>query len=100
MSLTKRKRVLHLGLLCAYPDPSARPTMRQVVKILEGKNEVNDAESEDMDAYLLQRMQNGEYWTGFSKSFGYGPHPTFEDVKQSLSSSMSLSWSNTMEYGR
>lgn len=94
------ERVLHLGLLCAYPDPSARPTMRQVVKILEGKNEVNDAESEDMDAYLLRRMQNGEYWTGFSQSFGYGPHPTFEDIKQSLSSSMSLSWSNTMEYGR
>ncbi|PON58410.1 Serine/threonine protein kinase [Parasponia andersonii] len=94
------ERVLHLGLLCAYPDPSARPTMRQVVKVLEGRTEVNDAESEDMDAYLLQKIHNGEFWTGYSQSFGYGSHPTFEDIKQSLSSSMSLSWSNTIVDGR
>ncbi|POO00060.1 Serine/threonine protein kinase [Trema orientale] len=94
------ERLLHLGLLCAYPDPSSRPTMRQVVKVLEGRTEVNDAESEDMDAYLLQKMHNGEFWTGYSQSFGYGSHPTFEDIKQSLSSSMSLSWSNTTVDGR
>lgn len=96
------ERVLHLGLLCAYPDPSARPSMRQVVKVLEGKNnEVNDAhETEDMDAYLLDKMQNDEFWNGFSQTFGYGSHPTFEEIKQSLSSSMSLSWSNTTVEGR
>jgi hypothetical protein len=44
-------RVLHLVLLCAYLDPSSWPTMRQVVKVLEGKRE-------DMDAYFLQRMKS------------------------------------------
>ena len=30
------EKVLHLDFLCSYPDPSARPSMRQVVKVLEG----------------------------------------------------------------
>ncbi|EXC18105.1 L-type lectin-domain containing receptor kinase VII.1 [Morus notabilis] len=94
--------VLYLGMLCANPDPSARPNMRQVVRVLMGKsgNEVHDAESEDMDAYLLDKTQNSEFWNGFSQSFGYGSHPTFEDIKQSISSSMSLSWSSTIVEGR
>ena len=29
------EKVLHLDLLCSYPDPSARPSMRQVVKVLQ-----------------------------------------------------------------
>ncbi|KAF3451470.1 hypothetical protein FNV43_RR07565 [Rhamnella rubrinervis] len=95
------ERLLHLGLLCAYPDPSARPTMRQVVKVLEGKNELGEFESEDMDAYLLQRIQNNDMWSELSQTFGYGlSHPTFNDIKQSLSSSMSLSWSNSVVEGR
>ncbi|XP_062096083.1 L-type lectin-domain containing receptor kinase VII.1-like [Humulus lupulus] len=94
------ERVLQLGLLCAYPEPTSRPTMRDVVKLLEGKNEVNDAETEDMDAYLIKKMQKGEFWNEFPQSFGIGSHPTFEDMKDSLSYSMSLSWSNTIADGR
>lgn len=95
------ERLLHLGLLCAYPDPSARPTMRQVVKVLEGKNELAEMESEEMDAYLLQRIQNKDMWSEFSQNFGYrSSHPAFDDIKQSLSSSMSLSWSNSVVEGR
>ncbi|KAL5576739.1 hypothetical protein UlMin_018438 [Ulmus minor] len=96
------ERVLHLGLLCAYPDHNARPSMRQVVKVLEGKNEVNEYETEDMEAYLLQKMQNSDLWSELSVTFGYSSpsHPTFEDIKQSLSSSMSLSWSDTTVQGR
>ncbi|BBH00889.1 Concanavalin A-like lectin protein kinase family protein [Prunus dulcis] len=57
------ERVLHLGLLCAYPDPNARPSMRQVVKVLEGKNDQpEESETEDMDAYLLHKLQSKEMW--------------------------------------
>ncbi|XP_062082659.1 L-type lectin-domain containing receptor kinase VII.1-like [Humulus lupulus] len=94
------ERVLQLGLLCAYPEPTSRPTMRHVVKLLEGKNEVNDAETEDMDAYLIKKMQKGKFWNEFPQSFGIGSHPTFEDMKDSLSCSLSLSWSNTIADSR
>ncbi|KAJ4703488.1 Lectin receptor kinase [Melia azedarach] len=96
------ERVLHLGLLCAYPDPSARPTMRQVVKVLEGKIEVGENESEDIDASLLQNWNSKDMWANYSQSFGYGyaTHPTFQDIKQYNSSSMSLSWTNTLVDGR
>lgn len=94
-------RVLHLGLLCAYPDPSSRPTMRQVVKVLEGKNELEDeVETEDMDAYLLQRMKSMSRWSVMPRNYGSSSHPTFEDIRQSQSSVMSLSWSNSMVEGR
>ncbi|KAM1320019.1 hypothetical protein ACFX14_005097 [Malus domestica] len=93
------EKLLHLGLLCAYPDPNARLSMRQVVEVLEGKNndQQDESETEDMDAYLLRTLQSNEMWSDFSQTFGYGSHshPTFEDIKQSISTSMSLSWSNT-----
>ncbi|KAM6550213.1 hypothetical protein CsatB_000021 [Cannabis sativa] len=94
------ERVLQLGLLCAYPEPNARPTMRHVVKMLEGKTNDdegnNDGETEDMDVYLLNKEKGGKFWNEFPKSFGFGSsHPTFEDMKDSLSYSMSLSWSTT-----
>ncbi|XP_062013147.1 L-type lectin-domain containing receptor kinase VII.1 [Rosa rugosa] len=94
------ERVLHLGLLCAYPEPNARPSMRQVVKVLEGKNDnegCDECETEEMDAYLLQKLQSKDMWSEFSHNFGYGlsSHPTIQDIKQSISNSMSLSWSST-----
>ncbi|KAE7995701.1 hypothetical protein FH972_000472 [Carpinus fangiana] len=89
------ERVLHLGLLCAYPDPSSRPTMRQVVKVLEGNNEVvEEVESEDTDAYLLRKMKS------IPRNFGSSSQPTLEDTRKSHSSSMHLCWSNTMVGGR
>ncbi|KAG6638634.1 hypothetical protein I3843_Q006400 [Carya illinoinensis] len=84
-------RVLHLGLLCVYPDPSSRPTMRQVVKVLEGNNEVDELGSEDMDAYLRQRLKSKGGWSEFSMHFDSSSYPTFEDIRQS--SLMSMSWS-------
>ncbi|KAJ9136159.1 hypothetical protein P3X46_033263 [Hevea brasiliensis] len=94
------ERVLHLGLLCAYPEPSSRPTMRQAVKILEGKNELNDPDSEDMDAYLLQHINSKDMWLNYSESSCYSSHPTFEDIRKSQSSSMSFSWTNSLVDGR
>ena len=34
--------VLKLGLLCSYPDPALRPSMRQVVQVLAGDADVPD----------------------------------------------------------
>ncbi|GFZ03050.1 concanavalin A-like lectin protein kinase family protein [Actinidia rufa] len=94
-------RVLHLGLLCAYPDPQARPTMRQVVKVLEGKNEVDESEGDDMDVYLLEKMKSKGMWSKYPHSFGNGLHPTFDQIKDSVSSSiLSLSWSDAIVDGR
>lgn len=90
------EKVLHLGLLCAYPDPSARPSMRQVVKVLEGKIELDESESEDMDIYLLQKMKSRD----MLQNYGSSLHPTFEDIRQTQSSFMSLSWSKSMVEGR
>ena len=94
------EKVLHLGLLCAYPDPSARPSMRQVVKVLEGKIELDESECEDMDIYLLQKMKSRDMWSEFQQNCGSSSHPTFEDIRQTQSSFMSLSWSNSMVEGR
>ncbi|KAI9075466.1 hypothetical protein K1719_042591 [Acacia pycnantha] len=53
--------LLNLGLLCSYPDPKARPTMRQALKVLEGKHnntEDGEYENEDMDTYLLKLIRS------------------------------------------
>ncbi|KAK3204159.1 hypothetical protein Dsin_018205 [Dipteronia sinensis] len=100
------ERVLHLGLLCAYPDPNSRPTMRQVVKILEGKTNqegCDQSENEDIDAYLLGKMDINDLWSNYSQSFGYSSyaaHPTFDEIRKYNSASTSLSWSNTTVEGR
>lgn len=94
------ERLLHLGLLCVHPDPSIRPTMRQATKILEGKNEFYESEGEDMDTYLLEKMKSKTLWAKYPKTSANSTHPTFEDIKQSLSSSMSLSWSDVLMEGR
>ncbi|GLU23000.1 hypothetical protein SLE2022_390350 [Rubroshorea leprosula] len=96
------ENVLHLGLICAYPDPRARPSMRQVVKVLEGKNEAMETESEDMEVYLLHKMKKSkeDMWSNYSRAYGSSAHPTFDDVRQSHSFSMSLSWNNSIADGR
>lgn len=94
------ERLLHLGLLCVYPDPSIRPTMRQATKILEGKNVLYESEGEDMDTCLLEKMKSKSLWAKYPKTSANSSHPTFEDIRQSLSSSISLSWSDVVMEGR
>lgn len=96
------ERVLHLGMVCAHSDPKVRPTMRQVVKVFEGKSEI---EGEGMDVYLLEKMRSGEdlsmddYYQGLGN--GIGPHPSLDEIRQGMSSSISLSWSDiTIVQGR
>lgn len=96
------ERVLHLGLVCAHPDPSLRPSMRQVVKVLEGERDVEESVGDGMETYLLQNAESESSW--FAKyqrwAVGRANHPTFQDVKQSLSSSISLSSSDIIVEGR
>lgn len=92
------ERVMHLGLLCAHPNPNTRPTMRQIVKVLEGKIELDESESESMNAYLLQRLKSQGIWSDSAVGFGNRLHPTFEDFLQS--SSTSISWSSSNVHGR
>ncbi|KAL7088967.1 hypothetical protein ACP275_13G160300 [Erythranthe tilingii] len=97
------ERVLHLGLLCAHPDPSARPSMRQVAKFFEGKSDqVDEPEGEDMGMHLLEKMKTKEIWSMYPQIFNSGSstsHPTFEEIRQGLSDSMSVSWSSAVVEG-
>ncbi|KAL3820471.1 hypothetical protein ACJIZ3_006376 [Penstemon smallii] len=80
-------RVLNLGLLCAHPDPNARLTMRQVVRLFD-----------DMDIYLLEKKKNREIWAMYPQIYnsGFDSYPGFEDIRKGLSTSMSLSWSDSV----
>lgn len=97
-SVQEFERVMHLGLLCAYPEPKARPTMRQVVNVLEGKNEGEESEIENMDTYLLQQLKSRDILSDYSQYFSYSSHPTFQDIR--YSSSMSLTMSGSIVEGR
>ncbi|RWR89151.1 L-type lectin-domain-containing protein [Cinnamomum micranthum f. kanehirae] len=96
------ERVLHLGLVCVHPDPSSRPSMRQVVKFLEGARDGEESDGDGMEMSLLQKVESASSW--FAKyqkwAVGRAHHPTFQDVKQSLSSSISLSGSDIIVEGR
>uniref|UniRef100_A0A7N0TQF7 non-specific serine/threonine protein kinase n=1 Tax=Kalanchoe fedtschenkoi TaxID=63787 RepID=A0A7N0TQF7_KALFE len=96
--MEEAEKILHLGMLCAYPDPTARPTMRQVVRILEGRTRENDdTECEDIEKCLSNPQ---EMWSKYPLYLGRGDHPTFKEIKESISSSMSLSWSDALVEGR
>ncbi|CAA0817887.1 L-type lectin-domain containing receptor kinase VII.1 [Striga hermonthica] len=98
------EKILHLGLLCAHPDPKARPTMRQVVKLLEGSSEVDEERDgdDDMDLYLLEKMKSREIRSVYPRIYGSdsSSHPTFDEIRRGLSNSMSLSWTDTIVDGR
>ncbi|XP_022878102.1 L-type lectin-domain containing receptor kinase VII.1-like isoform X1 [Olea europaea var. sylvestris] len=96
------ERVLHLGLLCAHPDPNTRPTMRQVMKLFEWKNELNEFEVEDMDKYLLEKMKSKEIWSIYPRTSSTGSRsvPTIEDIRLGLSSSIADSRSSSILQGR
>ncbi|XP_059644200.1 probable L-type lectin-domain containing receptor kinase VII.2 [Cornus florida] len=92
------ERVLHLGLLCVYPDPSSRPTMRQILKALEGTNEGTESEGEAMEASLLDRMKTTTMWSNYRQDIGRG-YPTYEEIKKAHSFSMCLSVSDILSEG-
>ncbi|KAK6917564.1 Legume lectin domain, partial [Dillenia turbinata] len=99
LDIEDTKRVLQLGLSCANPDPNGRPTMREVVKILEGQWKQCETEGEDMDTSLLKKINSKAMWSR-RKSWNHGLYPTFEDFRQSLSSPILPFSSDTILEGR
>lgn len=54
--------VLKLGLLCSHPDPRGRPSMRQVVQILQGAAAVPETPPKDLG-------NSNRLFYGYSESF-------------------------------
>ncbi|XP_068660460.1 L-type lectin-domain containing receptor kinase VII.1-like [Aristolochia californica] len=96
------ERVLRLGLLCTVPDPGARPDMRSVARALEGptagKTNIDELE-EGTVAWLQEKVKDGKTWSKYYGSRGRA-HPTFAELRESLSSSVSLSISDVNLEGR
>jgi len=73
------ERLLHLGLLCSHSDPSIRPTMRQVVKMLEG--EMDNTDEENMETSLLGKVKSAAMWSKTECAFPCSGYPTFDEIK-------------------
>lgn len=76
------KKVLHLGLFCAASDPKVRPTMRQVVKVLE-KIKGNACEEECFDVNLAEKINSAAMWCKVPSDSSEKSYPTFEEIMQS-----------------
>lgn len=92
------ERLMQLGLLCAHPEAHVRPTMRQVMKLLEVRHEgAAESEGEGMELNLLHRLRSKTTMWG---RFSGREHPTFNEIKRNMSSSMSMSNSDVILDGR
>ncbi|VAI24315.1 unnamed protein product [Triticum turgidum subsp. durum] len=56
--------VLKLGLLCSHPDPPRRPSMRQVVQMLEGAAPAPETSPEDL-GNSMTLFEHSEAFDGF-----------------------------------
>ncbi|XP_015900965.3 probable L-type lectin-domain containing receptor kinase VII.2 [Ziziphus jujuba] len=100
-SMEEVERVLYLGLLCVNPEAQGRPTMREVVKVLEMKADAAEtSEDEGMEVNLLEKMKTTAMFSKFGINFGGRGHPTIEEIRQSHSSSISLGNSDIIREGR
>ncbi|XP_062106005.1 probable L-type lectin-domain containing receptor kinase VII.2 [Humulus lupulus] len=99
------ERVLSLGLWCVHPEPHERPTMRQVVKLLErsvGGDGETEEEGMEMNK-LLEKMKEAAASSSHTRRNNFGGrglHPTFDEIKNCVSSSMSLSGTSVIQVGR
>lgn len=97
--------LLNLGLLCVYPDARVRPKMRKVTNILEGQNEIEEPEGEEMDMHLLKNLKAKDFWSNYSRSSSDNSsspsHPTLDQIREGMSATLvSLSWSDLIKEGR
>ncbi|CAI8592615.1 unnamed protein product [Vicia faba] len=93
--IEEAERLLHLGLLCSNSDPSVRPIMRQVVKIMEGEKDCIDSEEENMETSLLGRINSAAIWSRTESAVPNRDHLTFEEIRMfSYNSKVSTSGSN------
>ncbi|KAI9086643.1 hypothetical protein K1719_031237 [Acacia pycnantha] len=90
------ERMIRLGLVCANSDPNVRPTMRQVVNMLEGEFEGNESELNSKGENLLEKIKSAATWDGTALAFSNLRHPTFDDLMFSSHSKTSRSNSNAI----
>ncbi|XP_045805285.1 probable L-type lectin-domain containing receptor kinase VII.2 [Trifolium pratense] len=83
--IEEAERFLHLGLLCSNSDPSVRPIMRQVVKMLEGEMDSIESDEGNMQKSLLGRLKSTAMWSRTES--GYNDHPTFEEIMMLIDNS-------------
>ncbi|KAK9131798.1 hypothetical protein Scep_011326 [Stephania cephalantha] len=94
------KMVLHLGLLCAHPEPSSRPTMRQVLRILEKILEGDKVDVEEKEE-IFDKLRSTPMWSKrVFEVLRRKEHPTFGELQLLLHSSMSFSDSDIIQTGR
>lgn len=98
-SMEEVEKVLHLGLLCVNLEAHCRPTMREVMKILEMKGP-ESPEAEGMKVRLLDKMKATATLSKSRWNFSGRGHPTFEEIRRSHSSSISLGDSAIIRAGR
>ncbi|GAU27164.1 hypothetical protein TSUD_104730 [Trifolium subterraneum] len=99
-AIEEAERLLHLGLFCSNSDPSVRPIMRQVVKMLEGEMYITESDEENMEKGLLRRIKSAAMWTRTESGLRYTDHPTFEDIKMfSYNSERTTSGSSSIPQG-
>ncbi|KAG5092246.1 hypothetical protein JHK82_051024 [Glycine max] len=90
------ERLLHLGLLCSHTDPSIRPTMRQVVKILEVEIDSIESDEDNMEMSLLGKIRSATTWSRAECALPYSGYPSFDEVKMfSFNSRTTRSGSST-----
>ncbi|WJX69271.1 non-specific serine/threonine protein kinase [Trifolium repens] len=77
-TIEEAERFLHLGLLCSNSDPSVRPIMRQVVKMLEGEMDNIESDEGNMEKSLLGRIKSTAMWSRTES--GYKDYPSFEEI--------------------
>ncbi|CAK8536441.1 unnamed protein product [Lathyrus sativus] len=95
--IEEAERLVHLGLLCSNSDPSVRPIMRQVVKMLEGEKDCIDSEEENMETSLLGRINSAAIWSRTESAVPNRDHLTFEKIRMfSYNSKASTSGSNSI----
>ncbi|KAK2424567.1 putative L-type lectin-domain containing receptor kinase VII.2 [Trifolium repens] len=73
------ERLLHLGLLCASFDPCVRPTMRQVVKALEGVK-CTECNEECVHVSLIGKINSAASWSKSSTDSTRVNFPTLDDI--------------------
>ncbi|KAF3444119.1 hypothetical protein FNV43_RR13809 [Rhamnella rubrinervis] len=99
-SMEEVERVLYLGLLCVNPESQSRPTMREVLKVLEMKGDAPEStDDEGMEVNLLEKMKATTMLSKYRWNFGARGHPTFEEIRGSHSSLISLSGSDIIRVG-
>lgn len=75
------ERVLQLGLLCSSSGPGDRPTIRQVVKALDGIK-CTECSEDCISVSLLRKINSAASWSRSSTNSPHVNYPTFDEICQ------------------